>query len=308
MCPATIRKILVNEVPANYTNHSMSIKAGRLFIVATPIGNLADLSARAITLLTQVNLILAEDTRHARKLLTHFGIATKTRSFHQHNERTQTPKIIRLLQAGADIALISDAGTPLISDPGFCLIRAARTNAITVSPIPGACALTAALCASGLATERFCFEGFLPTKPQQRLQRLQQLRNENRTLIFYESSHRIIASLQAMAQSFGPERVATIAREISKKFETFYLGNLKSVIAQIEQNSCHQKGEFVIVVSASEQLDTDTDWDSAIRLLKLLIAEMPIKTACKITADTFCVNKNKLYNIAIEYKLSINSG
>ncbi len=280
----------------------MNIKTGSLFIVATPIGNLADLSERAITILTQVKLILAEDTRHARKLLCHFGISTQTKSFHQHNERTQTPQVIKLLQAGDDIALISDAGTPLISDPGFCLIRAARTNAITVSPIPGPSALTAALCASGLATDRFCFEGFLPAKSQQRLQCLQTLSRERRTLIFYESSHRILSSLQDMAQSFGQNRQASIAREISKKFETFYFGTINSLISQINQDQHHQKGEFVIIIAASEHSDSDSNWDSAIRLLQSLLAEMPLKTACKITCETFSVNKNNLYHAALEYK------
>ncbi len=285
----------------------MNIKTGHLFVVATPIGNLADITTRAITVLTQVQLILAEDTRHARKLLSHFGIATKTRSFHQHNERTQTPKIISLLQSGEDIALISDAGTPLISDPGFCLIRAARTNAIMVSPIPGASALTAALCVSGLATERFCFEGFLPAKPQPRLQHLQGLSKEKRTLIFYESSHRILASLQDMARSFGAHRQASIGREISKKFETFYGGSINSLISQINQNADHQKGEFVIIVSANTLPDADSDWDDAIRLLQALIAEMPLKTACQIVGKTFSVNKNKLYNAALAYKKVIEN-
>ncbi|WP_423908659.1 16S rRNA (cytidine(1402)-2'-O)-methyltransferase [Candidatus Spongiihabitans sp.] len=280
----------------------MNSKTGSLFVVATPIGNLGDITERAITVLTQVTLILAEDTRHAGKLLSHFGISTKTRSFHQHNEPAQTPKIIGRLQAGEDIALVSDAGTPLISDPGFRLVRAARTNGIIVSPSPGASALTAALCASGVATDRFCFEGFLPAKSQQRLQRLQKLRNENRTLIFYESSHRIIASLHAMAESFGHNREATIAREISKKFETFYFGGIASLIDQMQQNPRHQKGEFVIVVSASEVDDSDSDWDGAIRLLKSLIVEMPVKTACKIAGNTFGVNRNKLYRVALEYK------
>ena len=280
----------------------MNSKTGSLFVVATPIGNLGDITERAITVLTQVTLILAEDTRHAAKLLSHFGISTKTKSFHQHNEPAQTPKIIGRLQAGEDIALVSDAGTPLISDPGFRLVRAARTNGIIVSPIPGASALTAALCASGLATNRFCFEGFLPAKSQQRLQRLQKLRDENRTLIFYESSHRIIASLHAMAESFGHNREATIAREISKKFETFYFGGIASLIDQMQQNPRHQKGEFVIVVSASEVDDSDSDWDGAIRLLKSLIVEMPVKTACKIAGNTFGVNRNKLYRVALEYK------
>ncbi len=287
-------------------NHAPNINTGNLFVVATPIGNLADISTRAIAILTQVKLILAEDTRHARKLLSHFGIATKTKSFHQHNERTQTPKIISLLQSGADIALISDAGTPLISDPGFCLIRAARTHAIPVSPIPGASALTAALCVSGIATDRFCFEGFLPPKSSQRLQCLQKLRNENRTLIFYESCHRIIASLHDLVQCFGPEREATIAREMSKKFETFYFGSLGNLLAQIEQNTCPQKGEFVMVVSANDCPDSNSDWDNASRLLKLLINEMPVKTACKIAGDTFNVNKNNLYDAALEYRKGSN--
>lgn len=284
----------------------MNSKTGSLFIVATPIGNLGDITERAITVLTQVALILAEDTRHARKLLSHFGISTKTRSLHQHNEAAQTPKLIARLQAGEDIALVSDAGTPLISDPGFRLVNAARIQGIIVSPIPGACALTAALCASGLATERFCFEGFLPAKSPARRQRLQNLRNENRTLIFYESNHRIIASLEAMAKSFGADRVATIAREISKKFETFYFGNLASLLEQVQQNPHHQKGEFVVVVSASARTDSeaarDADWDGANQLLKRLLAELPIKTACKIAANTFGVSRNKLYRMALEDK------
>ncbi|WP_424947380.1 16S rRNA (cytidine(1402)-2'-O)-methyltransferase [Candidatus Spongiihabitans sp.] len=282
----------------------MNGKIGSLFVVATPIGNLGDITERAIAVLTQAALILAEDTRHTGKLLSHFGISTKTKSFHQHNERAHTPKIIGRLQAGEDIALVSDAGTPLISDPGFCLVRAARTNGISVSPIPGASALTAALCASGLATDRFCFEGFLPAKSQPRRQRLQQLRNENRTVVFYESSHRIIASLHAMAESFGQDREATIAREISKKFETFYFGGIARLIAQMEQNPRHQKGEFVIVVSASARDAADANWDNAIRLLQSLIVEMPAKTACKIAGDTFGVNKNKLYRVALEDKNS----
>ncbi len=280
----------------------MNNKTGSLFVVATPIGNLGDITERAIIVLTQVTLILAEDTRHAAKLLSHCGISTKTKSFHQHNELTQTPKIIGRLQAGEDIALVSDAGTPLISDPGFRLVSAAITNGIIVSPIPGASALTAALCVSGLATDRFCFEGFLPAKSQSRLQRLQELRNENRTLIFYESSHRIIDSLHAMAQSFGHNRQATIGREISKKFETFYFGGIASLIDQMQQNPRHQKGEFVIVVSASTADDSDSDWEGAIRLLKSLIVEMPVKTACKIAGNTFGVNRNKLYRVALEYK------
>ncbi len=276
----------------------MDSKIGSLYIVATPIGNLGDLSSRAIAILTRVKLILAEDTRHAARLLSHYGISTKTRSFHDQNENAEIPKVIHMLQNGADIALISDAGTPLISDPGYGLVHAARNNGINVSPIPGPSALIAALCASGLATDRFCFEGFLPAKPQQRLQTLDRLKNTSRTLIFYESSHRIMPSLQAMATCFGMDRIAVVAREISKKFETFYFGEFKNLIAQIGQNPVNQKGEFVIVVCAAP--DNDLELDRAVGLLALLVNEMPVKTACKIVAETFRVNKNKLYKIALQ--------
>ncbi len=278
----------------------MNSKTGSLFIVATPIGNLGDMSARAITVLSQVKLILVEDTRHAAKLLSHFGISTKTKSLHQHNERLQVPKIMKLLHGGDDIALVSDAGTPLISDPGFRLVRAARKEGIVVSPIAGPSAITAALCASGQSTDRFCFEGFLPARSKQRINRLEQLRSENRTMVFYESSHRIIPSLQDMAKCFGLDREATIAREISKMFETFYFGDFQNIIPRINDDPNQQKGEFVIVVSASS-ID-DSDWEGALRLLQSLIDAVPVKTACKIAGETFGVNKNKLYKTALELK------
>jgi 16S rRNA (cytidine1402-2'-O)-methyltransferase len=278
----------------------MNSKTGNLFIVATPIGNLGDMSNRAITVLTQVQLILAEDTRHAAKLLMHYSISTKTRSFHDQNENAQYAGVVELLQQGMDIALISDAGTPLISDPGYRLVREARIHGITVTPVPGPSALIAALSASGLATDRFCFEGFLPAKHQQRMQVLCQLKDEPRTLIFYESSHRILPSLEAMAECFGGNRVVTVAREISKKFETFYFDTVEQVIARIQQDANNQKGEFVVVVSASQE--RDLEYDRAVLLLKSLVTEMPIKSACKIVADTFNVNKNKLYEIALDFK------
>ena len=280
----------------------MNSKRGSLFVVATPIGNLGDMSDRAVTELSRVKLILAEDTRHAAKLLSHFGISTRVKSFHDHNEQQLTEEIIELLHGGAEIALISDAGTPLISDPGFRLIRQAREEGITVSPIPGASAVIAALSASGQATDRFCFEGFLPAKSQQRIHRLEGLRDELRTMVFYESSHRIISSLNAMAEVFGQDREATVAREITKMFETFYFGRFRDIIARINQDSNQQKGEFVIIVSASNA--TDSDWDSAMCLLRSLIGEVPVKTACRITAETFGVNRNELYKAALTLKES----
>jgi 16S rRNA (cytidine1402-2'-O)-methyltransferase len=278
----------------------MNSKTGSLFVVATPIGNLGDMSDRAVAVLSQVKLILAEDTRHAAKLLSHFGVSTRVKSFHDHNEQQLTGEILGLLRDGAEIALISDAGTPLISDPGFRLIRQAREEGIIVSPIPGPSAVIAALSTSGQATDRFCFEGFLPAKSRQRIHRLEGLRYEARTMVFYESSHRIIESLNAMADVFGLDREATVAREITKMFESFYFGSFRDIIARINQDPNQQKGEFVIIVSANDA--ADSDWDSAISLLRSLIDEVPVKTACRITAETFGLNRNELYKAALALK------
>jgi 16S rRNA (cytidine1402-2'-O)-methyltransferase len=278
----------------------MNSKTGRLFVVATPIGNLGDMSDRAVTVLSKVALILAEDTRHAAKLLSNFSVSTRVKSFHDHNEQQLTGEIIELLHGGAEIALISDAGTPLISDPGFRLIRQAREEGIAISPIPGASAVIAALSASGQATDRFCFEGFLPAKSQQRIRRLEELRYEPRTMVFYESSHRIIDSLNAMAEIFGQDREATVAREITKMFETFYFGSFRDIITRINQDPNQQKGEFVIIVSANDAANSDRD--GAMRLLQSLIDKVPVKTACRITAETFGMNRNELYKAALALK------
>ena len=215
----------------------MNIKTGTLFIVATPIGNLSDMSQRAISILSDVDLILAEDTRHAGKLLSHFDIHSKTRSFHEHNENKSTDGCVNELLSGKNIALISDAGTPLISDPGYRLVKACREQQIAVTPIPGACAFATALSAAGLPTDRFCFEGFLPSKSSQRLSLLESLKDETRTLVFYESSHRIIASLKDMSLVFGDQTSVTVGREITKKFESFYYGTLGEVKLEIQSYS-----------------------------------------------------------------------
>lgn len=280
----------------------MNIKTGTLFIVATPIGNLSDMSQRAISVLSDVDLILAEDTRHAGKLLSHFDIHSKTRSFHEHNENQNTQGCVDELRSGKNIALISDAGTPLISDPGYRLVKACREQNITVSPVPGACAFAAALSAAGLATDRFCFEGFLPSKSSQRLTQLESLKYESRTLIFYESSHRIVASLKDMSQVFGDQTMATVGREISKKFEHFYYGLLDEVRSEIQSAADHQKGEFVVMLSVAN--DHQAEWLKAVALMDLLVTEMSPRKACTIVASTFPVNKNALYDYALGQKSS----
>jgi 16S rRNA (cytidine1402-2'-O)-methyltransferase len=275
----------------------MNSKTGTLYIVATPIGNLADFGTRAAETLSKVDLILAEDTRHAGKLLKHYGIETRTRAFHDHNEQTYSAEIINLLTKGDDIALISDAGTPLISDPGYRLVRMAREQSIDVSPIPGPSALTAAVSASGMATDRFCFEGFLPSKRNQRIEKLTELVQEQRTMIFYESSHRIKDSLEDLEAIYREDREICVAREITKKFESFYFGSPAMVREQIVADSNNLKGEFVIVVSGNN--DADEAWANACNLVNLLVEELPAKKACRISADTFAVSKNQLYDFVL---------
>ena len=278
----------------------MNGKTGALYIVATPIGNLEDIGLRAKAVLAQVRLILAEDTRHAAKLLNHYQIKSRTRSFHEHNENGQTPGIIRLLQQGSDIALISDAGTPLINDPGYRLVQAARNNQLPVIPIPGPSAVIAALSASGLPADRFCFEGFLPARRGQRLQKLTELSTETRTLVLFESSHRIVAALEDIQTCLPADVKVTVAREMTKKFESFYHGNIETVRKQVEQDDQHQKGEFVIVLS-QPPLD-DPDWQRASKLVAAMVEYMPAKIASKMVSDTFGVSKNRLYEFALGLK------
>ena len=274
--------------------------SGTLFIVATPIGNLEDLTPRASRLLAQVDLVAAEDTRHTGRLLSHIGVKTRLLALHDHNEETAVAGVIAALESGQSVALVSDAGTPLVSDPGYRLVRAAHESGITVSPIPGPSALIAALSAAGLATDRFCFEGFLPAKRGARQQALNSLLRESRTLIFYESVHRIADALDDMCQAFGDERPAFIGRELTKMHEQCVQGTLGSLRAKVDDHSIVTKGEFVVVVSGSDEpSETSLDVD---RLLLELDALLPAKDAARTSAAITGLKKNALYQRLLELK------
>ncbi|MBQ56381.1 MAG: 16S rRNA (cytidine(1402)-2'-O)-methyltransferase [Pseudomonadaceae bacterium] len=274
---------------------------GTLFVVATPIGNLEDISARAIRVLNEVSLIAAEDTRHSARLMQHFGIATPLAACHEHNERDQGGRFISRLQAGEDVALISDAGTPLISDPGYHLVRQARAAGFAVVPVPGACALIAALSAAGLPSDRFIFEGFLPAKAVGRRARLEQVKEEPRTLIFYEAPHRILECLEDMRSVFGDERPALLAREITKTFETLQGMPLVDLHSWVASDSNQQRGECVVVVAGWQAPESDAAVSSeALRVLDLLLKDMPLKRAAALAAEITGVRKNLLYQVALE--------
>jgi len=272
-----------------------------LYVVATPIGNLDDISARALKILGAVKLIAAEDTRHSVRLLQHFGIQTPLAPCHEHNERDEGSRFIARLLAGDDVALVSDAGTPLISDPGYHLVRQARAAGITVVPVPGACALIAALSAAGLPSDRFMFEGFLPAKAVGRRARLEQVKEEPRTLIFYEAPHRILECLQDMQAVFGDERPAVLARELTKTFETLKGLPLAELRTFVESDSNQQRGECVVLVAGWSAPEGDQAVSTqAMRVLDLLLAEMPLKRAAALAAEITGVRKNLLYQAALE--------
>lgn len=274
---------------------------GTLYVVATPIGNLDDMSARALKVLSNVALIAAEDTRHSIRLLQHFGIETPLAACHEHNERDEGSRFVSRLLAGDSVALISDAGTPLISDPGYHLVRQARAAGVAVVPVPGACALIAALSAAGLPSDRFIFEGFLPAKTAGRKARLQQVREEPRTLIFYEAPHRILECLQDMQEVFGPERPALLARELTKTFETLKGLPLAQLCAFVEGDTNQQRGECVVLVAGWTAPEGDDAISAEVlRVLDLLLAEMPLKRAAALAAEITGVRKNLLYQVALE--------
>ncbi|MEX5573460.1 16S rRNA (cytidine(1402)-2'-O)-methyltransferase [Pseudomonas lijiangensis] len=274
---------------------------GSLYVVATPIGNLDDMSVRALKVLREVALIAAEDTRHSSRLMQHFGISTPLAACHEHNERDEGSRFITRLLAGDDVALISDAGTPLISDPGYHLVRQARAAGIQVIPVPGACALIAALSAAGLPSDRFIFEGFLPAKAVGRKSRLEVLCEEPRTLIFYEAPHRILECLQDMEQVFGPDRPALLARELTKTFETLKGLPLAQLRAFVEGDSNQQRGECVVLVAGwTPPEDEDVVGAEARRVLDLLLEEMPLKRAAALAAEITGVRKNLLYQVALD--------
>lgn len=279
----------------------MSVTAA-LYVVATPIGNLEDISARALQVLSQVDLIAAEDTRHSAKLLHHYGITTAVMSVHDHNERAQVPRLIEALRTGKSIALISDAGTPLLSDPGFHLVRAARAAGVRVVPIPGACAATAALSAAGLPTDRFVFEGFPPARASARRAAFEATRSETRTLVYYESSHRILESLADMVSVFGADRSAAIARELTKKFETVMDGSLGELQARVTQEANEQLGEFVVLIHGAPALADAPLSAETERVLRTLLESLSLKEAVTLAARLTGVHKNALYERALVLK------
>lgn len=275
----------------------MSVTQGTLYVVATPIGNLEDMSPRACRVLAEVDLIAAEDTRHSGRLLQHFGIKTPSISLHEHNEAGRVPGLLERLRRGENLALISDAGTPLISDPGFALIRAARAAGIPVSPVPGPCALIAALSVAGLPADRFAFEGFLPAKSAARRKALAALAGETRTLLFYESTHRLAVTLQDAADQLGPERGAVVARELTKLHETLYSGSLAELAEWAVQNAEAGKGEVVLLVKGAAPAPTGEL--EADRLLAILLEELPVKQAAALAARITGDKKNRLYQRAL---------
>lgn len=272
---------------------------GVLYIVATPIGNLSDLSERARQVLAEVDMIACEDTRHTSKLLQHLGLKNRLVAVHDHNERDKIDWIAECLNKGQSIALVSDAGTPLISDPGYPLVSGLRARGHAIQPIPGVSAVITALSAAGLPTDRFTFEGFLAHKAGPKKDRLESLEQETRTMVFYESKHRILDTLQLMAEVFGADRQACVARELTKTFESFYPGNLAEIIEAISADADQQKGEFVVMITGNPDpapaSEVDTD-----KLFRLLLKELPPKKAAAVLADLTGENKKALYQRALE--------
>lgn len=277
------------------------IQPSTLYIVATPIGNLADMSQRAKDILTHVDVIACEDTRHTQRLLSAFAIKNKTMSMHDHNERQRQEHIANLLQEGKSVALVSDAGTPLISDPGFHLVRYCRQLGLNISPIPGACAAISALSVAGLPTDRFTFEGFLPSKSGARQASLSELANETRTMVFYDAPRRAIDTVEDIVKVLGGERYVVMARELTKTFETIYSDTAENLLSWLQGDPNQLKGEMVLIIEG-KKIDPNDIQPNIIATLKLLLAEMKPKTACAITAEIHGVKKNALYQIALTLK------
>jgi 16S rRNA (cytidine1402-2'-O)-methyltransferase len=274
---------------------------GKLYVVATPIGNLADFSYRAVEILKKVDLIAAEDTRHVKMLLQHYAINNKLVSLHQHNEEKAAPGLVDKIKQGQSIALVSDAGTPLLSDPGMPLVRLAKQEGVEVSPIPGACALIAALSISGLPVTRFIFEGFLPRTSSARKAFFTARKNESATWVFYESRHRILASLEDLAEIIPGERRIVLARELTKLYETVINDSLDNVLEQVKSNANMQKGEFVVLVEGAviEKKNASITEEQQ-RVLSVLLKECSIKSAVAMAVDITGARKKILYQAALE--------
>ncbi|MGL9722304.1 16S rRNA (cytidine(1402)-2'-O)-methyltransferase [Sodalis sp. (in: enterobacteria)] len=275
------------------------ISAATLYVVPTPIGNLEDITRRALSVLQGVDLIAAEDTRHTGLLLQHFAINARLFALHDHNEQQKADVLLAKLQDGQSIALVSDAGTPLINDPGYHLVRRCREAGIRVVPLPGACAAITALSAAGLPSDRFCYEGFLPAKRKARLDSLQELAQEPRTLIFYESTHRLLESLEDMATAWGPLRYVVLARELTKTWESLHGAAVGELLAWVREDDMRRRGEMVLIVEGYRAPD-DALPPEALRTLALLLAELPLKKAAALAAEIHGVKKNALYRYALD--------
>ena len=273
---------------------------GKLFIVATPIGNLNDITLRAIEVLKNVDIVLVEDTRQSKKLFANFEISTPMMAFYDHNERKKTKIIVDKINSGKSIALISDAGTPLISDPGYFLVAQAKKEGIDVIPIPGPSALISAISVSGIASDSFTFFGFLPSKQSARVKFLQKRTSLNETSIYYESPKRILATLKDMLTIFGIGREVCLAKELTKSFETIHTDKIPSLIEYLISDPTHQKGEFVILVSAADKIDRTEAEAQLDSLLPILCAEMGTSKAAKLAAKITGIDKNQCYKKAID--------
>jgi 16S rRNA (cytidine1402-2'-O)-methyltransferase len=282
----------------------MHQQMGKLYVVATPIGNLDDISHRAREILSHVTWVAAEDTRHSRVLLQHLGISTPLVSYHDHNESERAPALIEKILQGENGALISDAGTPLISDPGYTLVAAAHEAGIKVVPIPGPCSVVTALSVAGLATDKFLFEGFLPAKDQTRRKRLQALAEFPHTMVFFEAPHRLEALLEDCSDIFSPKRQATLAREITKKFESIHRGDFQSLIAGIKEGTITVKGECILVVAGAvkEDVEVDESEQEMKRVLTILLADLSVKQAVQVAVKLTGKPKNALYDLAMKLK------
>lgn len=276
------------------------ISASTLYVVPTPIGNLGDITHRALEVLKSVDLIAAENTRHTGLLLQHFAINARLFALHDHNEQQKADHLLAKLQEGQSIALVSDAGTPLINDPGYRLVRRCREAGIRVVPLPGACAAITALSAAGLASDRFCYEGFLPAKTKGRKDTLQALIEEPRTLIFYESTHRLLESLQDMVTVLGPQRYVVLARELTKTWESIHGAPVGELLAWVQEEETRRRGEMVLIVEGHKVQTDDALPAAALRTLTLLQKELPLKKAAALAAEIHGVKKNALYKYALE--------
>lgn len=284
-------------------NSSIS-KNGLLLIVSTPIGNLGDMTSRALEVLKEADYVLAEDTRRAKQLLTHFGISQKFVSCYEHNEQARVSQVLQDLASGKSIALVSDAGTPLINDPGYELVKSVREAGYQVSPIPGASSIIAALSVSGLPTDRFVYEGFLPAKSSARKVQLQRIKTQSATTVLLESTHRIMASVKDIAEVLGEQRQMALARELTKQFETVVSGAVLDILDYLAQDANHTKGEFVLMIKGVEQTQDDAPNIDAQTLLEMLLEELSVKSASKLASKILGVPKKKLYELAVQIKNS----